>query len=284
MQPSFNNIRIYYHSYGNISVLIQKNYDINRVVNYIKERFVMLTLKAYDDLEVSNFIELPRIEDMIINFPFCKTASIEDLYMNANDDLKYIISKVPLKNKHRHVTVNMEVQLLFLNRTTAPRSNWHLDGGTFIDEESTYTHILSSDCFSRTEFLGEEIILDEFTEQSQLSDVEIFINRNLHLIKSARKIEPQRFTTFKDKHMHRAVRSNGTEFRFFLRVHESNYLQPREYHDALLANTRVFDDKLYTSDDYANSISDDYIRNNNIDNNVSSIQRISNNQIILNLK
>jgi hypothetical protein len=208
----------------------------------------MLIAKSFDSTLVSPTIELPRIEEMLVGFPFVKTASMDDLYKNGNSDLRNLLSKVPLKNKHKYVTVNMEVQLLFPGRTTAPRSNWHFDGMSFEKEYETECHLLVSDCEARTEFLAKDIHMEQFTDRSPITEVEIFLNRNLHLVES-KMMPPNAFVTFNEPHFHRPVRAIQTEFRFMIRVLEANNVQPRIYHESLMHQNPIFDDKRYDYSD-----------------------------------
>lgn len=204
----------------------------------------MLVLKSFDTTQVSPYVEIPRMEQIITDFPFVKNASFEDLYRFGGSDLKFFLSQVPLQHKHAYISVNMEVQLLFKGRTTAPRSNWHFDGLSFMEQDETNCHLFVSDCSARTEFLAEEIQLEHFTQQTPLTDVEIYMNKNLDRVKP-KMMEPNRFVTFNELHFHRPVRAEKTEFRFMIRVLESNHVKPRPYEDALMRHTQVFDDQMH---------------------------------------
>ncbi len=236
----------------------------------------MLTIRSFDSTIISPKIEIPRIEEILLSFPFCKTAAFENLHSNGPSDLRNLLDQVPLMNNHKYITVNMEVQLLLPELTAAPRSNWHFDAMSFRPEEESNCHLLVSECYSRTEFLDQEIYLSEYDEDSSPLDVEIYMNKNLDLV-TPRKMPSNRFITFSDIHLHRPVRADRTEFRFMLRVLESDYLKPRKYAAALMNSTTVFNDNLY---DYS-GIDSNYVMSNESEQHVT-IERYSENKITLN--
>lgn len=204
----------------------------------------MLTVRSFDSTIVSPHIETPRMEEMLLQFPFVKTASFDDLYKHGTSDLKNFLDQVPLQYKHKHITVNMEIQLLSPERTTAPRSNWHFDGLSFRPQDESNCHLFVSDCYARTEFLKDELDLPQFDTNSDLINVELFMNQNLDLIEPV-KMPANRFVTFNELHFHRPVRADRTEFRFMIRVLESDFLAPVSYHAALMNSTTIFDDEVY---------------------------------------
>jgi hypothetical protein len=220
----------------------------------------MLRLEGFDSVKVGEKLELPDISELLI-FPFVGQVHLEDLRRNAPESLKYLIDRVQLRNDRKYVTVNMNVQLLSPNVTSAPRSNWHFDSSSVREEDTTYIHILSSECGAVTEFIKDDIHLPEFDEDVRVSELEVYMNRNLHLIHRAGivPIECGRFHTFNGgRHVHRATRAKAPEFRFFMRVMESNEVEGVSFESGLMDRSRVFNDGIM---DYS-KIDEKYIREN----------------------
>lgn len=186
----------------------------------------MLVLEGFDTTKQTKELQLPQIGELIL-FPFCNRIDIHDLYSIANSDLKYLIDQIPLYNNKKYVTVNMTTQILSPKVTAAPRSNWHFDANSFEDDEETHIHLLISDCTATTEFVKNRVILDNFSKNDSLTDVEVFLNHNEEILGEMVKINPNRFITFNGaKHLHRAINSTEFEFRFTMRVMESDDVAP----------------------------------------------------------
>jgi hypothetical protein len=203
----------------------------------------MIRLEPYSTVGLTDKLELPDISELI-RFPFCSQTDIDDLYKHAPEDMKYILDRIPLKNNAKYISVNSVTQLLSPKTTSAPRANWHFDGDSFLEESKTTIHLLLSDCEAVTEFTENEIVLekDEFNENSKVGEVEVFLNQNLHLIEPVRS-ETSKFITFDGcRHFHRAIRPSKHEFRFMIRVLESNVVEPSKFENSIFHQSYVFDD------------------------------------------
>lgn len=216
-----------------------------------------LLIKGYDSVKLSEKIELPDIAELI-RFPFCSQVDIDDLYRNCSEDMKYILDRIPLTNKTKYISINTCTQLLSPNVTSAPRGNWHFDGDSFKEDSPTIIHLLISDCTAVTEFMEDDLVLDEFDEDSMVGEVEVALNKKLHLIKPV-KAECSKFITFDGcRHFHRAVKAERFEFRFMMRVMESNVIKPCKFEESVFYEALVFDDGVK---DYS-TIDLDYILQN----------------------
>lgn len=203
----------------------------------------MLKLKGFDTVKVGEKIELPDTSELIL-FPFVMQADLEDLYKNASSSLRSILDKIELKNDKKYASVNMTTQLLSPNVTAAPRGNWHFDTDSLREDNQAYIHLLLSDCTALTEFTKDDFILDNFQDDSSPSDVEIYLNKNEHLLDPI-KITPNSFHTFEGgRHIHRAINSELFEFRFMIRVLESDSVVSKKYKDSLLNKSQVFNDNI----------------------------------------
>jgi len=217
----------------------------------------MLKLETYNTVELSKKIELPDIAELM-RFPFCSQVDIDELYRHAPENMKKILDMIPLRNNSKYISINTSTQLLSPSTTSAPRANWHFDGDSFKEDKKTTIHLLVSKCEAVTEFVENEIILEDFDEDSFVGDVEIAMNNKLNLIKPI-SAEAEKFITFDGcRHLHRAVRPSYHEFRFMMRVMESDVINGSKFEHSQFFNTEVYDDGI---DDYS-KIDLDYIREN----------------------
>lgn len=235
----------------------------------------MLTLKSLDTVKVSERIDLPRIEHILTEIPMYQSCDISDIYRYGGEDIIRILDKVQITNRYRYVTVTTSVQLLSPGVTPAPRRNWHFDASTFM--EGSVIHLLISDTTSLTEFLAEDIILNDFSENSNLIDVEVYMNQNHHIINPV-QVEPNRIYTFDgSKHLHRAIPAKGFELRFMLRILEANDVKPADFKSAIALSSSVYDDNMYD----LTKVTTDYIRNNTCQT-YESVRKLDDKTILLN--
>lgn len=219
---------------------------------------MMLELLGVNQLSFSEEIQLPHIADILRSFPFYEHGDLWDLYKFGNVDLIRILDQVKITNRFKYISVDMRVQFLSPNVTSAPRGNWHFDANGFKEEDESAIHLLVSDTTALTEFTSDRILLTQFDENSSLLDVELHMNRSTELFKPI-ATEPNRFVTFNGaRHLHRAIRAAGNEFRFMIRILESNHVQPNRFKDAVTTVSRVYNDGI---SDYS-KITADYIINN----------------------
>lgn len=218
----------------------------------------MLILNGFDTVKVGEKIELPNMPEMLKSFPFCKQCDLWDLYKYGNVDLINILDKLELTNKYRYVSVNIGIQFLSPRTTPSPRGNWHFDGNGFAEENDSKIHLLLSDSTSLTEFMTKDLVLEQFSERSRMAEVEVYLNQHPELFEAV-SIEPGRFNTFSGvRHFHRAVRPKQNEFRFALRVMESNFVEPQRLSQAIEDVSEVYDDGITDP----SQITVDYIINN----------------------
>lgn len=208
----------------------------------------MLKLESYKTVSLSDRIELPDIAELI-RFPFCHQVDIDELYKYGPSDMKNILDMMPIRNNTKYISVNTSTQLLSPKTTSAPRANWHLDGESFKEDSQTTIHLLVSDCEAVTEFTQNEIYLDMFNEDSTIPSVEIEMSKSLHIIEPI-SAESSKIITFDGcKHLHRAIRPTKHEFRFMIRVMESNSVDGIKFKNSLLYQSDVYDDGVL---DYSN--------------------------------
>lgn len=174
--------------------------------------------------EVGNRVELPDMAELLLSPQFQRIGA-EDFRRHATPFQNHLLEVVPLRNDRRYVLIRMGVSILApgLRSHTKGTGDWHIDGTGQRDHAlpQERVFILSSPCSCLTEFNAVPFIVRaperetrrQFTARVRAHAAELGI--------VPRPIEPQRVYTFTN-HLHRAVEPARTEFRFFLRVRETD--------------------------------------------------------------
>lgn len=179
--------------------------------------------------EVSKPIELPDIGELLM-YPAFQLILAEDFRKCATEFQRFLFDRVPLKNNKKFVYVRSGVWLL----EPGTRSHVRRDGDWHFDCDSPYGHrnpdqqfyILSSPCLALTEFNLAPVEIESPPDETY-GDLQRRICRSPQDFGVVgRAIEPCRVYTV-ENHLHRAVEPSRIEFRFFLRVVESDV--PREW-------------------------------------------------------
>jgi hypothetical protein len=205
---------------------------------------VKLLLKGFPS-EVGEKIEIPNIAELMF-MPQFANARLDDVYRFCNDDLKNMIDKAPLKNDKRYVTISAQLQLATPNTRTVfnkigYKDEWHIDGKSEGPSNGDLrAHLLLSDCNCRTEFNLNPLEI-EIPDNIDLRSFNEYINANqeeLGLI--PKKMDSGKFVTF-DSHMHRTSPPLGKEFRYILRIVESDGFFGDSLHDSYAPMSFVYD-------------------------------------------
>lgn len=166
-------------------------------------------------VEVSAPIELPDIAELLISPAFGQIAA-DDYRKYATEFQRSLLDQVPLRHDRTYVVIRSGVWLLEPGTRShvANLGGWHCD-----DDPRVF--ILSSACSALTEFSATPLSVEAAPSEC-LRDVvqRIRISPERYGI-VGRPIEPARIYTF-DRHIHRAVDPKRIEFRFFLRVKETD--------------------------------------------------------------
>lgn len=167
--------------------------------------------------EVSDPIELPDIGELLM-YPAFQSISADDFVKHATCFQRYLLGRIPLRNDRKNVIVRCGVWLL------EPGTGSHVDAvGEWHFDADPRVFVLSSPSSALTEFNANPIAVDS-NEGETRKELGKRINRTpTRFGIVARKIEPCRVYTFED-HLHRAVSPSRIEFRFFLRVKETDEL------------------------------------------------------------
>jgi hypothetical protein len=180
----------------------------------------------------SNYIETPDIAELVIA-PIFSRCDPDRFRKYATDFQKSLLDLTPLKNNYKYLVIDSYIQLLQPN--TCPvgtRSGlgylheWHCDGVTNMFDEPTSFHLFQTKCDSVTEFNEHpiEIEIEENTRINRFNE-QATLNAEKEWNVKGKKMDNNKFLTFTN-HLHRAVQSNKTEFRYFFRVTESNWISP----------------------------------------------------------
>lgn len=210
----------------------------------------MIQLRSYESTRRTDEIEMPDMVDLI-NSPFYHSADLNDIYKYGGETLRYLINKLKLNNNTKYVSVQLNVQYLNQNVISVPRGTWHQD----VEDDKFTTHLLINECTAMTEFLAKDLILENmYPEDADSYKLEAYLSKHQDTFESV-VCEPNRFITFTDQ-FHKAVNATKPEFRFMMRVIESDRYVTKPYHRAVLDRSIVFKDgfnyKTITAEDVYN--------------------------------
>lgn len=196
-------------------------------------------LKGFPN-QVSEHIELPSIAELML-YPNFFDNYYEDAMKYGTEFQKYVLNKVPLSGKKKYVSVLWQVRFLTPNVRSCthigdnitPIREWHID----CEEESKHeytketdvVHLMLNKTTSPTEFLEHEVVVDASPETPYREFITHFQNDYDRLNVMPKAVEPNRIVTFTN-HLHRATPSKEPEFKFMLRVVETDRERaPKKY-------------------------------------------------------
>lgn len=190
----------------------------------------MLTSFKFDGFpkEVGKEIELPNIAELLL-YPFFLDISADEFYKHGTDLHRKLINSAPLKHDMKYVTVTSHIQLLSpgvraVYNKIGYNLEWHIDS-KFHDDANDRFHILMTDCSALTEFNESEVNVEVDSEIGHFDFLRYINDNEEKLGLKPRKVEPNKFTTFTN-HIHRAIDPIQHEFRYFIRIIESNNKAP----------------------------------------------------------
>lgn len=173
-------------------------------------------------------LEAPSFDD-IANVTCYKYADIEYvLGVCDNDYVKYVLSKIPIFNKHKRVLIDIKVHNLVVGDYTCV-PGWHLDGSInpnkLPKKPETFTLFVTGSA-ALTEFLAQEFIVDideslDFAARSNFYSGKIPSSHPITVIPSCT------FSTYDDSYYHRGKASSGRERRLLIRTTETDIINPK---------------------------------------------------------
>lgn len=157
-----------------------------------------------------------------------KYASFEHAYKNTTDYVRDILTAAPVKNKHKHVVVDIKITDIEKNKPPC-LPGWHCD--TVIDpfnETQPENHYLFvSGQASLTEFIGSPITLEvdaQLKQQKLLASFREQIDNIEHLVWKMPSCQLGFYGRF---HFHRGSIGLFDEKRLLVRITETDILLPR---------------------------------------------------------
>lgn len=192
------------------------------LLNTIKKSFNKSRPQLQDSLEPPTLKDLEGIQCF-------KYADCDFVYAQCeNDYVKYVLSRIPIFNKHKRVLVDIKVQDL-VEGDYPCLPGWHLDGSSnkrnLEKKPETFTLFVTGS-HACTEFVDEPIELDidaswDFSEISKNCSKQIPESVNTWALPSCR------FGTYDDSFFHRGPKSRGNERRLLIRTTETDILRPK---------------------------------------------------------
>lgn len=187
----------------------------------------MITLKGFDKVSLDDRVEIPNIAELL-HFPILQHCDMEFALNHSCVGLRELLQAVPLRNDRKYITVHTQLQYLTPNAVSVPRATWHFDTIKWNDENACRTHLLLSNCSALTEFSCHDIEIDGYDYSTpRYQELESHINERSSMF-SPIMMPSDRFVSFIGLTPHRCTRPKQREFRYMLRVIESDYLSPKD--------------------------------------------------------
>lgn len=174
--------------------------------------------------EIGPPVELPDIGELLF-YPAFHGIGAEDYRRSATAFQKWLLDRVPLRHDRKNVLIRSGVWLLEPGSRSHVNGSgdWHIDGQSDYDhlEPRERVHILSSSCKALTEFNVNPLQIESIPSETRLQLAIRIRNNPAAFGVIGRAIEPSRVYSF-ENHLHRAVEPERIEFRFFLRIRETD--------------------------------------------------------------
>lgn len=194
----------------------------------------ILKFEGFPTLKISEHIELPSIAELLRN-PCFNMADIEDVYKNGGEINRYLLSKTPLTNTKKYVTVYTFLQYLEPKVLPVPSSDWHCDGvnSPYYSDDLFHT-MMNNTSLCSTHFLENEVEveIDDSIDVRNMRhrDFRKFIHENGDSWGfKTKEVEPNKMYSWNCRHPHKAQNPIRKEFRFFWKVCESDFHKPAPY-------------------------------------------------------
>jgi hypothetical protein len=184
--------------------------------------------KGFPD-RISSKVEVPGIAELLFGQFFARTDA-DHFYKHSSAAQRKMLESCDIMGGYKHITVDYYVQLLYpkscsinvrMNRGFL--NEWHFDGHGE-SGQSTF-HLLQNESSANTVFNTEPFSID-IKDDSNYWDLLYLLNSEADKLIKPKKMPSNRFVTFTD-HLHNSVSPKEREFRFFMRVTESDDIIPR---------------------------------------------------------
>lgn len=204
----------------------------------------IIHLEGYDTLKISDErITIPPIAQLLRE-PNIMMADPEDVYKNCGEFYRYMLSKIPITNTKRHITVYSNLQYVRPPAITVPTIDWHCDGFGHPTTSGDLFHVCMNDSSDLcTEFLESPIDMEVSSlvfDTNHKTFRDYLQSRSQELNFKGKPIPTNRFVTFTCRHAHKAPAPQKPLFRFFWKVCESDSHFPLRYEDALKPYSKIF--------------------------------------------
>jgi hypothetical protein len=185
------------------------------------------TFKRFPE-RITDNIELPDMAELL-TVPFVNCLTPEELYELGDKTLIRLYESCNLIGGYEYVYIDCYTQLLHPDRTAINvrttgdyLHEWHIDGVHKIwDEKPSTFHILCSECVAKTMFNVNPVTVD-LDETKSVFDLITTFNENIdEWGVEGKKMPSNSFVTF-DTHLHNSTQPLSKEFRFFMRVIETD--------------------------------------------------------------
>lgn len=186
--------------------------------------------------EIGEEIEMPDMAELL-SYPMFYNATPQQFLKDASLFQRKLFSLAPIKYDKKFITIYSSVHIQTPSQYRAltsegyGHSGWHLDGDLegdcfdYLNEDPDRVYMIQTACQSSTEFTENPIHIDTGDDKvMDFAELSAWMyNKHDELGIKGKKILPNRFITFNARHYHRAVYPKSMEFRYVMRIRETNY-------------------------------------------------------------
>lgn len=145
-----------------------------------------------------------------------------------NDYVRYILSQIPIFNKHKYVLIDLKVHNLKIGETPC-LPGWHLDGSINpkrLPKQPEVMTLFVIGTTARTEFLAKQITLD-IPDRYNFAMMSKFGAQLIPKTYPVFTIPSCTFVTYTDSYFHRGSAASISECRLLIRTTETDIIEPQ---------------------------------------------------------
>lgn len=199
-------------------------------------------LEGWPTLKFSEKFDMPELIDCMAS-PFVFRASLDDAYKYGGEVHRYFIDRAPLSNNSKYYSFFLDVKFIRPGICPISTTAWHCDGSIYSYKCNDLTHTYIGDSSElMTQFLSDELTVEDNVDIEGLTHMEIreYLEKNQERFGfKVKEVEPNRFTTFNSRHVHRVLTPQKPEFRFFVQIRESNEDAPLSWEKSIKDFSKV---------------------------------------------
>jgi hypothetical protein len=187
----------------------------------------MKTLKLSGYPKVTSPLHLPDAQ-ALLRIPWYQYASAEEVLNTGGILYDYLLANAPLASDYKYILITSRVQFLTPGNTAIKYAeDWHTDSNGEPFNSNDLVHLMVSPCTALTQFNVNPVETTPLDEDITQAELNTYLNANAnHLNLYGQSIPSNCYVTFDHTHAHQAISPVTSEFRFMLRIIQTNDYTP----------------------------------------------------------